>query len=221
MDLPGRWARLMDRIGARADRDAVYADLDRRYREPGRAYHTWAHVADCLAELDRASELSRRPEAVELALWFHDAVYDPRASDNEERSAALLREAGSRMGIGDDLAAAAAALVLATAHRAEPGLPAGGAAGGDAAAGDAALARDIDLAILGAPAARFRAYEGAVRREFRHVTDAEWRAGRSGVLAMFLELPRIYVTDAFRGRLEARARRNLAAGLRRLRRADA
>lgn len=212
MNLPDRWERLMERIGARGDRGGAYADLDRRYREPRRAYHTWAHVADCLAELDGVSDLAVRPEAVELALWFHDAVYDPGASDNEERSAALLREAGARLGLDVDLAAAAAALVLATAHRAGPGR--------EPAGGDAALVRDIDLAILGAPPARFRAYEDAVRREYGHLTDAEWRAGRSAVLTMFLERPRLYATDAFRDRREARARRNLAASLRRLRRAD-
>lgn len=221
MDLPARWTHFLGAIGARGDAEGVYADLDRRYRGPGRFYHTWEHVADCLAELDGEPGLCDRPPAVELALWFHDAVYDPRASDNEARSAALLREAAERLGIGDDLSDEAAVLVLATAHGAGPG-KAHGAGPGNAPDAqsvsdrDTAVMRDVDLAILGAPPVRFEAYEAAVRREYGFLADPEWRAGRSRVLRGFLDRPRLYLTDAFRDRLEGRARRNLAASLGRL-----
>jgi predicted metal-dependent HD superfamily phosphohydrolase len=207
MDLPTRWALLVEAIGTRGDFKELFTDLDRRYREPGRFYHTWEHVAACLAELDRAPGLCDRPAAVEFALWFHDGVYDPRASDNEARSAALLREAAGRLGIGADLAAAAAALVLATAHGAVEGIDADR---------DTAAIRDIDLAILGAPPVRFEVYEAAVRREYGFLADSDWRTGRSRVLRSFLDRPRLYLTDAFRDRLEGQARSNLRASLRRL-----
>ena len=211
MDVHARWTHFVGTIGARGDSEGVYDDLDRRYREPGRFYHTWEHVAECLAELDAAPGLCDRPAAVELALWYHDAVYDPRAADNEARSAALLREAAGRLGIGDGLAAAAAVLVLATAHG-----PGKAPAAPSVCGRDAAVIRDIDLAILGAPPVRFEAYEAAVRREYCFLADPDWRAGRSRVLRAFLDRPRLYLTDAFHDRLEGQARRNLAAGLGRL-----
>jgi predicted metal-dependent HD superfamily phosphohydrolase len=201
-----RWSRLLEAIGAFGDSRGIFADLDRRYRGPGRFYHTWEHIADCLAELDTAPSLCDAPATVELALWFHDAVYDPRATDNEARSAVLLREAAGRLGVGADLADRAARLIMATAHRADVTPP----------DRDGAAIRDIDLAILGAPPARFGAYEAAVRREYGFLPDPEWRAGRSRVLRMFLELPRIFHTDVFHDRLEQQARTNLAASLERL-----
>jgi predicted metal-dependent HD superfamily phosphohydrolase len=206
MDLHARWALLIEAIGARDSSGEVYAGLDRRYRDPGRFYHVWEHVADCLAGLDADPGLCDRPEAVELALWFHDAVYDPRAGDNEARSAEMLREAAARIGLGADLENRAAGLVVATAHLAD-GIPSNR---------DAAAIRDIDLAILGAPPERFGAYEAAVRREYGFLSDAEWRAGRSRVLRAFLERPRIYLTETFHDRLERQARANLAGSLRRL-----
>jgi predicted metal-dependent HD superfamily phosphohydrolase len=211
--LSDRWRSLIGAIGAHDGGAEIFADLDRRHREPGRFYHTWEHVADCLAGLDAVPGLCDRPEAVELALWFHDAVYDPRAADNEARSAELLLEAAERLGIGADLAEGSAGLVLATAHLARPG---GAHWQGSLADRDAAAIRDIDLAILGAPPARFDAYEAAVRREYGFLSDSEWRAGRSRVLRAFLDRPRIYLTGTFHDRLERQARANLAAGLERL-----
>ncbi len=213
MDLSARWTAFAASIGAGgAAAAAAFADLAKRHGNPGRRYHTLAHVADCLAELDAAPGLCDRPDAVELALWFHDAVYDPRAADNEVRSAALLREAAARLGLDPALAARAGTLVRATAH-----LAGSGDRPSDAGiARDAAAIHDIDLAILGAPRDRFDAYETAVRREYAFLPDPEWRSGRSRVLRMFLDMPRIYLTDPFRDRLESRARRNLADGLARL-----
>jgi predicted metal-dependent HD superfamily phosphohydrolase len=214
MVLSDRWRSLTVAIGASGDAAGAFADLDRRYREPGRYYHTWDHVTDCLARLDAAPGLCDRPEAVELALWFHDAVYDPRAGDNEARSAELLRESAARLGVDAGLAAASAALVLATAHLAEAGAALGQES--PASAHDAAAIRDLDLAILGAPPARFDAYEAAVRREYGFLSEAEWRAGRARVLRAFLDRPRIFLTGEFHARLERPARANLEDGLRRL-----
>ena len=209
MDLPARWSAFAASIGARGGAAAAYVDLEQRYSGPERSYHTLVHIADCLAELDAVPGLCDRPDAVELALWFHDAVYDPRASDNEARSAALLGEWAARLGLDAGLAALASALVIATAHF-------GAAAGPAWALRDAAAIRDIDLAILGAARERFDAYEADVRREYAFLSDRDWRSGRERVLRMFLDLPRIYLTDAFHDRLETRARDNLAAGLARL-----
>ena len=74
----------------------VYDDLVRRYNEPDRRYHGWAHLTHCLREFDRAAVQMEIPDAVELALWFHDAVYVPCARDNEQRSADLFRSMGQK-----------------------------------------------------------------------------------------------------------------------------
>ncbi len=214
-----RWLLVANRLGLDA---AVWADLVRRYGEPGRFYHTLRHIRRCLWHLDRVRPWCRDPDLVELVLWFHDAVYVPGRADNEERSAALLQEVAARAGLDAGWAAEAALLVMATAHAVPPATGGGSASadGGDAVAdGDAALVRDIDLAILGEPRSRYAAYERRVRREYAFLGDAEWREGRSRVLRVFFDRPRLYETLHFRETYEARARRNLESSLAGLERA--
>ena len=96
-----RWTALWHRLGSRAPRDRLYAEVMARYREKHRFYHGVDHLDDCLRQLDAHASLAAAPAEVELALWFHDAVYDVRASDNEERSAAWARDAISGAGWHD------------------------------------------------------------------------------------------------------------------------
>src|SRR6185295_1221583 len=116
---------------------------------------------------------------VEIALWFHDAVYDVHRHDNERRSADWARDALAGAGVAATAIARVEALVMATRHATTtPG------------SADEELLVDIDLAILGADAARFAEYAAQIRREYAHVADAEFRAGRSAVLAAFLPATR-------------------------------
>jgi predicted metal-dependent HD superfamily phosphohydrolase len=184
--------------------DALRARLLACYAEPHRAYHTALHVRECLEWLDAARGIAERPAEVEVALWFHDAIYDPRASDSEARSAAWAERAVREAGAAAAVAARIGALVLATRHDAAPG------------GADAALLVDVDLAILGAPAPRFDAYETQIRSEYDFVAEAPYRVARSTVLNGFLARARIYATDWFHARLEAAARANLARSLARL-----
>lgn len=176
-------------------------DLLARWREPHRRYHTAGHLA---AVLDRLEELGAEryaadPPAVVLAAWFHDAVYEPRADDNEERSAALaerLLPAGPRRG-------EVARLVRLTARH-------------DPAPGDtngAALC-DADLAVLAGPPGRYAAYAAAVRQEYAFVPDDTFRAARAAVLTHLLALPALFHTPYGRAHWEPTARRNLHAELR-------
>ena len=178
--------------------------LCERYREPHRAYHTLQHLAECFGWFDAARHLAERPAEVELALWFHAAVYEPRASDSEERSAAWAAEALRGAGAAAGGAARVADLVLATKHAsAEGGV-------------DEAVLLDVDLSILGAPSERFREYEAQVRREYAFVPDEAFSRGRAAILARFAARPRVYATDFFFARLEAQARANLRESLARL-----
>jgi predicted metal-dependent HD superfamily phosphohydrolase len=172
------------------------------YAEPHRHYHTDEHIARTLAVLDGVRDRLRRPAEAELAVWLHDVIYDPRAKDNEERSADLAEEllvAGGAAGA----VLAVRALILATRHVEPP------------EEHDARYVVDADLSILGAGPAEFDRYEAQVRREYAFVPDAEWRERRPGVLRRFLDRERIYETPEFAA-LEATARTNLTRSLLRL-----
>lgn len=188
---------------------AIAARLDAlraRYAAPGRHYHGQRHIDLLLALLREIRPALAAPDAVELAIWYHDAIYDPRRSDNEAASAALLR--AELAGLADPaLIATSATLVLATAtHRVPPGLA-------PALAADCAHFLDMDLSILGADPATFAWYDAAIRAEYAHIPEGQWRQRRPAVLAGFLARERIYLTPHFHARLDATARANLRAAI--------
>jgi predicted metal-dependent HD superfamily phosphohydrolase len=204
-----RWRSFWGACGARGDPKAIFDDLDRGYRQPHRFYHTWEHVAACLQDLAAAKSLCLGQIAVELALWCHDAVYDPRAKDNESRSAAIAKAAAAAMGLDEMVAAEAEALVLLTTHK-------GSAGEGTPWAADARVVLDVDLAILGKPPREFAAYEAGIRAEYSFLADMDYRKGRGQVLQAFVSRPRIYRTALFEERYERQARVNIAESLNRL-----
>jgi predicted metal-dependent HD superfamily phosphohydrolase len=195
------WKRAWRGIGANADGSSQRAALLAAYREPQRHYHTLQHLGECITLFETCGALAERPAEVELALWFHDAVYDVRRGDNERRSADWSRaaaiEAGSAAEVGERLAA----LVMATRHDVAP------------ASADEKLLVDIDLAILAADAARFAEYERQIRAEYAHVDDTLFRARRRAILAGFLARDAIYATPVLHDKLEARGRANLARAI--------
>jgi len=192
-----RWSRLWLRLGAQNDGSRTFQQLAAAYAEPDRTYHNTAHVQHCLAALDQARSLADRPDEVEAALWFHDAVYVSWRSDNERRSALLGEAALASAGVGPAASHRVAALILATSHHVLE------------TEQDAQLICDVDLAILGAPAPEFDQFERAIRREYRWVPDVLYRRSRSAVFRGFLLRASIYQTAEFRTRYEERARQNL------------
>ena len=187
----------------------VRAELVTAYTAPDRHYHALAHIEALLALADAHAAFISDHDAVEAAIWFHDAVYDTRRKDNEERSAELALAGLAGIAAPDRLARIAA-MIRATASHAVPHFEHA------AATQDCALFLDFDLAILGSPAAEFAAYEAAVRREYSWVNESQWIAGRRAVLQHFLARPAIYATAQFRASHEAIARQNLSAALARL-----
>lgn len=191
------WRGLQATGEGHALRDAVLA----RHAEPHRHYHTLQHLAECLALFDTLRDAPDRPAEVEMALWFHDAVYDLGATDNEARSAAWARAALGAAGVADGVLSRIDELVLATRHAAEPRTR------------DAQVLVDIDLAILGAGDERFAEYERQIRAEYAHVPALLFGQRRRVLLLSFLERASIYSTPALHRRLEARARANLARAI--------
>ncbi|MGW7454663.1 HD domain-containing protein [Streptomyces sp. NPDC054787] len=202
--LHARWRATVAAAGAPADRDpAPYAErLLTAWAEPQRRYHTTAHLADVLARIDVLAPHAEDPAAVELAAWFHDAVYRPDRSENEERSAALAERALPELGIGPARTAEVARLVrLTVTHD-----PAPGDTNGEALC-------DADLAVLAGPPDAYAAYAAAVRAEYGFVPDDAFRAGRAAVLRQLLDLPRLFRTPYGATHWEAPARANLSAEL--------
>lgn len=226
-------ARLMA-VGA-----TVFDDLVRRYGEPPRAYHTLDHIAAGLAELDAISSyVPRLPRGLfELAWWFHDAVYDPLATDNERRSEQLLRETLAPVGPAvvqtnpewEDvepqaaLLAAAAALILATTHdqgaTITPERRCVGTLGLNCARmteGALPFFLDVDLAILGQDVPVYDAYEAGIRSEYAFAPGALYVDRRTSFLEGLVSRG-IYHTTLFRWKYEERARANIARAVARLR----
>lgn len=186
--------------------EALKSELVALYQAADRHYHGLAHIEAMLALAAEYRRLMYDPEAVEAAIWFHDAIYDSRAKDNEARSAAMAeRKLAGR--IQPARLARIIAMVNATATHQLPPLEEGGPSG------DAALFLDMDLAVLGAGPDTFDAYERAVRREYGWVEETMWRAGRASVLKTFLARPRIFHTAEFRRRFEPQARHNIERSL--------
>lgn len=198
------WDRLRNDLGARGEGRPTYEDLATAYSQSNRHYHNLRHIGECLLEADGARALAVWPAELEAAIWFHDAVYHPRSSTNEEDSANLAARCLTEARVDPVRVEHVRQLVLVTQTH-EPGdIP------------DAALLIDIDLAILGQPPTRFWEYEHAIRAEYAWVPDATFARKRAEVLNRFLERPFLYHTSLFRNRYEAAARTNLAAAIVRL-----
>lgn len=204
VDLSERFHLLWQRLGALTPAESVFTALFQAYSEPHRAYHNLTHLCHCLAELDAIRSLAEHPDEVEIALWFHDAIYEPLAKDNEARSAALAEQALQPAGSSPEIIKRLKTLVLATKHDQPPLTP------------DTRLIVDIDLAILGQPAEQFDAYETGIRREYTMVPEDQFRQGRAAILEAFLRRSHIYHTAPFRQQYEATARENLRRSLRHL-----
>jgi len=170
-----------------------------RYGELQRHYHNAAHIVACLEQLDAVPGFvaaERQRLLVQLAIFFHDAVYDPRGKDNELQSA-LLAERSLKNVLSAGELVDVHRLIMATEHK-HP-----------LTVDDETLMVDIDLSILGQPQAVFDAYEKAIRAEYAFVPDEQFRTGRAAVLRTFLQRPAIFTTPFFHRQYEATARVNL------------
>jgi len=205
-ELRDRFVAVARRLGAAEDPVPLADALLAAWSEPGRRYHNRVHLEDCLAQLDDSAAEATERSLIEAAIWFHDAVYEPLASDNEQRSAAWARRALGGLGVPGRIVGEIARLILLTRH-VEPPLETDR---------PGALLCDIDLSILGRAPEAFDRYDRQIRAEYAAVPDAAYQAGRRRILGALLARDPLYLTDRFRARYEAAARDNLRRALARL-----
>lgn len=207
-----RWTELCARLGVTGDAvTAAGRKIVDSYDEAGRHYHDRAHLGSVLHHLDWAKEnvtetqglfdpeKQKLFDTVELALWYHDVVYNPKAQDNEAQSRNRLLTEARQLGIAEDVAKEAAALVDVTARH----MTARGRAEN--------IMVDCDLASLGETPTAFMRNNANIRKEYAHVPAPLFTVGQNKIMGAFLKEKRIYKTEAFYRCYEEQARKNLAA----------
>lgn len=190
--------------------DKTFRELYAAYDEKHRAYHTTEHLWECLQlAASLREEIGAHTALLEMALWFHDGIYDVLSHRNEEKSADWALRCMAAWGRPAREQSYVRSLILATRHSSVPANP------------DEAWMVDIDLSILGAPTVRYQAYEAQVRQEYRQVPWLLYRQKRKEILEAFLERPTLYTTRVLQERFEEAARANLRWSLEHLKSAKA
>lgn len=200
-----RFLTLWGRCGHSGDAGAAaFNELEAWYGEAQRRYHTGAHIEHCLTQVDLARGHMPDPDAIEMAIWFHDMIYYATATDNEYRSAERFKSLAD----GDmepRFIDQVYRLIMATVHNHPPTRL------------DEQYTVDIDLSSLGLPPAPFARDSINVRDEFPHLSEQEFALKNIGFLSSLIERPRLYCTDFFRDLYEQTARRNIACQIDKLR----
>lgn len=185
-----------------ADHREMFERIIKAYEEPHRHYHTAAHIDACLGEFDSVRSLARSGPQVEAALWFHDVIYNTRASDNERQSAEMASRFLASSGVSSSTCDRVYSHIMVTAHKGNP------------VDDDARLVVDIDLSILGQDEQVYDVFERSVREEYKWVPWFLYRRKRIEILRTFLARESIYATERFRQRYELAARSNLERAIR-------
>lgn len=197
-ELLQRWLALGQQVSlTHPDWQAEGRRLIRSWSRWPRKYHNTTHLLACLKHFSQVSSQLQNPLAVEMAVWFHDAIYCPWLARNEEKSAEWALRFLQKIGFDAAFCQLVSRHILDTRHQAIPG------------PGDAQWVIDIDLAVLGQNETVYRQFEKDVRSEYRWVRWSRYVKGRSAVLQSFLDRPRIYNTPWFFERYESAARANL------------
>ena len=202
-----RLSRVFESLSLTAP-STLFAELRTRYSDNSRAYYNVGHIEHCLQELDKCPILPGNVNELELAIWFHDAVYDTRASDNELRSADLAEQSLRACNATTNTISQVRSLILATTHDL-PGITV-----------DQQIMCDVDLSMLGVPPAVYMRLEAAIRHEYAWVPWHEFAQGRARILRHLLDRQAIYATPWFAEHYEVPARQNLAEAIARLSNAE-
>jgi len=198
-----RWTKLLSDYQLDSN-EQTFLKLTEAYSEKHRAYHTSRHIKECLVRLDNCPESIEYPRELEMAIWFHDAIYRPFSKTNEIDSANWAVEFLTLQSIDPHIVSRVQNYVLATTHNAVP------------ESLDESVLVDIDLAILGANSTEYAAYESAIRFEYRVVPSFIYKRKRAELLRRFLDRQRIYQTEHYSDKFEDQARRNMQYAIERI-----
>jgi predicted metal-dependent HD superfamily phosphohydrolase len=191
------WRRAWLDLGGTNSDQNLFQSICSHYAEPMRQYHTLQHLGECLDLFESAMDLATHPAEVEMALWFHDAIYNTASQENEAQSAQWARVELSKAGVLPEKIDRIQSLIMATCHTVLP------------ITIDECLLVDIDLAILGSSAERFVEYEQQIRAEYNLVPELIFHQKRQEILQGFLDRSTIYSTEYFQEKLELLARANI------------
>ena len=200
-ELEQAWRTLLARHSTSADIDTIGKALLARWSDPRRRYHDIGHLRDILAYVEVLADHAADADAVRLAAWYYDAVFEARP-DDEELSARKAEQDLLGLGAAPDFVAEVVRLVRMTAAH--------NPTAGDR---DAEVLSDADLAALAVAPEQYRRNSADIRIEFAHIADDVFRSGRAAIIAALLAAPTLYRTPVARERWELAARANLRAEL--------
>ncbi len=199
-----RWNKLFSAVENQELVKLGFANLVSKYSEKQRHYHTLSHVENCLKQMDLLSNLVSDKFCIEVSIWFHDVIYDPKRSDNEELSAANAQDFLQSIQLSESQIQKITSLILLTKHPSNPQTD------------DEKYLIDIDLSILGSSADTYELYETWIREEYAHVPWEKYKEGRKEVLNSFIQTDYLYFSEFFREKYEAQARQNIVRAIRAL-----
>jgi len=185
----------MAAVGALASNE-LFDELNKYYSDDTRFYHDKSHIVECLRNFQLYRSKAEHPSEIEIAIWFHDVIYDTKASDNEEQSAVFAERALVEASAQKDSVNRVVDMILATKTH-------------QVSSNDSKLMVDIDLGILGTPRDVFEQYDQNIRKEYHWVPSEVYLPGRANVLRSFIEREAIYHTKEFYDLYEVQARKNL------------
>lgn len=200
---PKRWNSLIKSLQL-PESSECFERLYQAYCEKHRHYHTIQHIDAMLEHFDQVRTMAEFPSEVEIAIWFHDAIYKPLSKSNEADSAQWAQDFLRSSGYDEQGIQRIYKMIMATAHN------------GKLKNSDDKLIVDIDLTILGTSPEIYNQFEINVRKEYRIVPSFLYRRKRKELLISFLNQPSIYHLEYFKDKYESSARRNLQLAIERL-----
>jgi predicted metal-dependent HD superfamily phosphohydrolase len=195
--LKKRWLLLLQDRADEAIIEKLFEDISRKYSESHRHYHTLEHISACLKHFDNVGNDINHIFQVELAIWLHDVIYDPRKKNNEHLSAQYSSSMCSTLGIGKEMREEIARYIMLTKHPSSPETL------------DEKYLTDIDLSIFGSDHGTYQKYEALIRNEYSYVPFISYKVRRNKIMRQFLQKETLYQTQYFIKKFESKAKENL------------